>query len=153
MNLMRTVCLAGALALPGAAFAHDREAMNEDAYIKQPVHFDSTFERSAGDCTYKVRVSGSVTPVSNEGNGKIPAVDPKLDVMAEAKCPNVETAKLTSHILGVQPLTWRQLSDGITQRSHVMTVEQSHACTYGAQFRLLNANLELQRFDHYCKAI
>ena len=155
MRVIRTLFLAGALLLPaGASFAHgDRQALNEDAFINQPVHFDQTFERAAADCNYRVTVTGSITPVGDQGRAKAPAVDPRIDVMAEAKCPNVETAKLTSHILGVQPLTWRQLGNSIGKRSHVITVEKGHECTYGADFKLVNATLEMQRFDHYCKAI
>ena len=154
MKVIHTLFLAGALALPaGASFAGECQAMSEDAYINQPVQFAQTFERTAADCNYKVTVTGSVVPVAAQGKAKIPAVDPRVDVTAQATCPNVETAKLSSHILGVQPLTWRQLANSIGKRSHVITVERGHECTYGADFKLVNARLEMQKFDHYCKAI
>jgi hypothetical protein len=155
MKILNTLLVAGAVVLPaaGPASAHEQQASNEDEFINEPVTFNHEFDRTAGDCNYTVKVTGTITPVTKAHVWLPPMVNPKLDVSAEASCPDVQTAKLSAEILGVRPLTWRQLANAISDHSEVITVEKNHECTYMGRFKVNGAMLAMPSFDHYCTAI
>jgi hypothetical protein len=162
MKILRKVG-AGALALGLAASAaraqeadaghRSTQSYDDDAYIRAPVRFDKTFNQSlTGGCRYTVSVSGTVTPRPNQKDATVPVVTPHISVTAEAVCPREESVKVTDDVLGSGPLTWRQLAASLSSRARVYTVERHHQCTYGARFKVVDARLELSRFDHSCKA-
>ena len=155
MRVIHFLSAAVMVAVPlAAAPASAQQQYDSNDYIRQPIRFDKTFDQSLeGGCKYRVSVSGTVTPAANSQNQKAPEVTPKIAVSAEAVCPNQTSVKITDNVLGTGPLTWKQLEDSISSRSHVFTVENQHQCTYGAQFKLVNAQLQLNRFDHNCTAI
>jgi len=170
MKIIHTLSLAVALALPLAAISASAQqepqkepAKSADAvkqsygvndYIRQPVRIDKTFNQSLeGGCKYTVTVSGTITPNAHQKNAKVPIVTPHLDVASQAVCPNEASVKVTDNVLGSGPLTWGQLQDSLSNRSRVFTVENDHQCTYAADFKLVNAKLELDHFAHACKAI
>jgi hypothetical protein len=129
-------------------------AQSSDAYIRQPVRFNRTFNRTLADgCTYTVRVNGTVTPLPGQANKSVPRVSPNMSVAAEAVCPNMEAVKVSDNILGDGPLTWNQLADSLARRSRVTTVEQTHRCTYDATFNVTRARLDIANVDYHCTAI
>ncbi|HEY1953963.1 MAG TPA: hypothetical protein VGH28_00075 [Polyangiaceae bacterium] len=147
MNLIHTL---GIVATVGLATL----SASADDYIRQPIRIDKTFDQALqGGCKYTVSVSGTITPVAAQSSGQPPLVNPHLDVSAQALCPNEAAVKVTDNVLGTGPLTWAQLEDSLSARSHVYTVENKHHCTYGAVFKVVDKRLELNRFDHNCQTL
>jgi|SRR5690348_3979806 len=155
MKFAHTLSLAAALALAAVpAVAQSRDGGAADDYIRQPIRIDKTFNQSLqGGCKYTVSVSGTITPVPSQAREQPPLVAPHLDVSAQANCPNTASVKVTDNVLGEGPLTWSQLEDSISQRSRVYTVENKHQCSYGAVFKVVDKQLEVNRFDHHCKLL
>lgn len=153
MNIIRTLGFAAALVLPLAGTA---AAQNASDYIREPVRIDKTFDQTlAGGCKYTVDVSGTVTPEASPdaGAAQIPIVTPHVAVSAQTVCPTTAAVKVTDDTLGTGPLTWKQLEDSISSRSHVVTVEKTHRCTYGAVFQVVDRQLQVNHFDHACQAL
>lgn len=151
MRIIRTLGLAAALVLPIAATA---AAQNASDYIREPVRIDKTFDQTlASGCKYTVSVAGTVTPQQKGPNDQVPIVTPRIAVSAQTVCPNTAAIKVSDDILGTGPLTWKQLEDSISSRSHVFTVEKAHQCTYGAVFKVVDRQLQVNHFDHNCQAL
>ena len=153
MNIIRKLGLAAALVLPLAGTAAAQSASD---YIREPVRIEKTFDQKLADgCKYTVDVSGTVTPEASPdgGNAQVPIVKPHIAVSAQTVCPNTAAVKVSDDILGTGPLTWEQLEDSISSRSHVVTVEKAHRCTYGAVFDVVDRQLQVNHFDHACQAL
>jgi hypothetical protein len=153
MKIFRTLGPALALALPLAAVPASAQQQSYGAtdYIRQPIRLDKSFQQAfAGGCTYKVRVEGEVTPLPGQSGAKVPSVNPRIHVAAEAVCPNEASVKVADDVLGTGPLTWHQLEDSLSSRSRVFTVEHDHQCSYAADFKLVDARLTLARVAHAC---
>ncbi len=160
MKMFHVLSLAGALALPFAASSASAQQQPQqhgsDDYIHQPVRLDKSFDQTLPNgCKYSLSVRGTITPSpeSPQQSGSTPVVTPHIAVSAQTVCPATAAVKVTDDVLGSGPLTWQQLQDSISSRSHVFTVENNHACTYGATMKIVDRQLQIQNFDHNCRAL
>lgn len=124
-----------------------------DTYIREPVRLQQTFTHAAGSCTYRLDIAGTINVKPGQENAPAPELDPNVRVMARAVCPSVESLKSTTAALAPGPLTWRQLSQSLSERSMVVTVERGHECTYAGELRVVGSNVLMDRFDNQCRAI
>ena len=161
MKMFHMLSLAGALALPFAASSSSAQQSQPQQngngdYIREPVRVDKTFDQSLPNgCKYSLSVRGTITPnpQNAQQSSDTPVVTPHIAVSAQTVCPNAAAVKVTDDVLGTGPLTWKQLQDSVSNRSHVFTVENRHACTYGATMKIVDRQLQVQNFDHHCSAL